>query len=89
MSRDSPERYANLSNVRCGEPNLASDAYEWADSYCPTDYTWMAVLGLALFVMGFAPGQNKVEYQYNEFERNLAFLKTYIQSMVYIVDSHY
>lgn len=31
--------------------------YYWADSFCPTKYSWMAVLGLALFVMGFAPGK--------------------------------
>ena len=26
--------------------------------YCLTDYTWMAVLGLALFVLSFAPEQS-------------------------------
>lgn len=57
-----PERYAYLANTtfRCDKTNYDKDSssrsYVWADNYCPTDYTWMAVLGLALFVMGFAPG---------------------------------
>lgn len=68
---DHPEQYAifsqNLSgvvttsNFRCNKTNVwdterGDRKYYWADSFCPTDYSWMAVLGLALFVMGFAPG---------------------------------
>lgn len=30
---------------------------KWALGYCPTDYNWMAVIGLALFVFSFAPGE--------------------------------
>ncbi|KAL5013672.1 hypothetical protein ScPMuIL_007942 [Solemya velum] len=65
LSEDGPERFANLSSVRCGEPNQKSGTYEWADSYCPTDYSWMAVLGLALFVMGFAPGLGPMPWTIN------------------------
>ncbi|KAK3579034.1 hypothetical protein CHS0354_029889 [Potamilus streckersoni] len=55
-----PERYANFSSARCNATNVydlekSKRIYRWADSYCPSDYTWMAVLGLALFVLGFAP----------------------------------
>ncbi|KAL4226775.1 hypothetical protein ACF0H5_014754 [Mactra antiquata] len=40
-------------------------AFNWADSFCPTDYSWMAVLGLALFVMGFAPGLGPMPWTIN------------------------
>lgn len=68
---DRPEQYAQLTYThlgnateavfRCSKQNVwdlerDSRVYHWADSFCPTSYSWMAVLGLALFVMGFAPG---------------------------------
>ncbi|CAC5420082.1 SLC2A13 [Mytilus coruscus] len=60
---DHPERYAdpNFSNFsknfRCNKENYEHDMkdFTWANNYCPTEYSWMAVLGLALFVIGFAP----------------------------------
>ena len=67
--KDHPERYAdpNFGNAtlgtnitfRCDKKNYDNDMdqYSWADSFCPTDYSWMAVAGLALFVIGFAPGK--------------------------------
>ena len=61
---DKPERYAatfNLTNFRCNKTSVwdtprSDREFAWADSFCPTKYSWMAVLGMALFVMGFAPG---------------------------------
>ena len=55
------ERYASDTlNVtfRCNETNYNADSpkYVWANNYCPTSYAWMAILGLGLFVVGFAPG---------------------------------
>ena len=64
--KDKPERYAapyiNETFFRCNENSVwktdrSDRKYAWADSFCPTNYSWMAVLGLALFVMGFAPGE--------------------------------
>ena len=57
-----PERYADPSfniSFRCDENNFKSSSSDivWADNYCPTEYAWMAILGLALFVIGFAPGK--------------------------------
>lgn len=28
----------------------------WAHGYCPTDYSWMGLLGLVMYLMFFAPG---------------------------------
>ncbi|KAL3853171.1 hypothetical protein ACJMK2_016736 [Sinanodonta woodiana] len=65
-----PERYANVSSARCNSANVydlerSKRIYRWADSYCPSDYTWMAVLGLALFVLGFAPGLGPMPWTIN------------------------
>ncbi|XP_048739777.1 proton myo-inositol cotransporter-like isoform X1 [Ostrea edulis] len=57
-----PERYAEPEvNTTSYNESLCNKTYDtknygWANDFCPTDYSWMAVLGLALFVMSFAPG---------------------------------
>ncbi|PVD25153.1 hypothetical protein C0Q70_15651 [Pomacea canaliculata] len=38
---------------------------KWALGYCPTDYNWMAVIGLALFVFSFAPGLGPMPWTIN------------------------
>lgn len=75
--KDHPERYAdpNFGNVtlgtnitfRCDQKNYEHDydKFSWADNFCPTDYSWMAVLGLALFVIGFAPGLGPMPWTVN------------------------
>lgn len=70
---DHPERYADPNfqngtvNFRCNETNYEHDMkyFTWADNYCPTEYSWMAVLGLALFVIGFAPGLGPMPWTVN------------------------
>ncbi|KAL3853170.1 hypothetical protein ACJMK2_016735 [Sinanodonta woodiana] len=63
-----PERFA-MSSSRCNSKNADTERskrkFHWADSYCPSDYAWMAVLGLALFVLGFAPGLGPMPWTIN------------------------
>ncbi|XP_062570301.1 proton myo-inositol cotransporter-like [Saccostrea cucullata] len=64
VNKDNPERYADpgvnssthYNESLCNQTNYHTKHYGWANDFCPTDYSWMAVLGLALFVMSFAPG---------------------------------
>ncbi|XP_048739335.2 proton myo-inositol cotransporter-like isoform X2 [Ostrea edulis] len=59
-----PERYAEPENntitqyneTLCNKTNYDTQQFDWANDFCPTDYSWMSVLGLALFVIAFAPG---------------------------------
>ena len=59
---DHPERYAvrpnnSIANYRCSKADYdGPKTFRWANDYCPTSYGWMSVLGLALFVIAFAPG---------------------------------
>lgn len=58
------------ANFRCNKTSTwdtvrADRKFNWADSFCPTNYSWMAVLGLALFVMGFAPGLGPMPWTIN------------------------
>ena len=61
--KEHPERYAQpekntsfYNESLCNATNYETEHYNWANDFCPTDYSWMAVLGLALFVIAFAPG---------------------------------
>ncbi|XP_067683406.1 proton myo-inositol cotransporter-like [Haliotis asinina] len=37
----------------------------WADNFCPTFYAWMSTLGLALYLMFFAPGMGPMPWTIN------------------------
>ncbi|KAL8621780.1 hypothetical protein ACOMHN_016267 [Nucella lapillus] len=37
----------------------------WAYQYCPTPYSWMAIFGLALYLMFFAPGMGPMPWTIN------------------------
>lgn len=41
----------------CNATKLTDDWW-WAYQYCPTPYSWIGVLGLALYLMFFAPGMS-------------------------------
>uniref|UniRef100_A0A0B7A4X1 Major facilitator superfamily (MFS) profile domain-containing protein n=1 Tax=Arion vulgaris TaxID=1028688 RepID=A0A0B7A4X1_9EUPU len=49
----------------CNKTLKSSLDMKFSHQYCPTDYTWMAVLGLALFVMAFAPGLGPMPWTIN------------------------
>ncbi|KAH9508149.1 hypothetical protein Btru_054856 [Bulinus truncatus] len=51
---------------RCiNNDTLRSNSTNWAHGYCPTDYSPMAVIGLALFVLAFAPGLGPMPWTIN------------------------
>ena len=37
------------------------DRMRYSHGYCPVDYSWLAVGGLMLFVLAFAPGRSNTE----------------------------
>ncbi|KAK0063872.1 proton myo-inositol cotransporter [Biomphalaria pfeifferi] len=39
--------------------------HTWAYDYCPTSYSWMAILGLVLYLMFFAPGMGPMPWTIN------------------------
>ncbi|ESO89863.1 hypothetical protein LOTGIDRAFT_218322 [Lottia gigantea] len=50
---------------KMGNTTDLADGFQWSQGYCPTDYTWMAVLGLGLFVFAFAPGLGPMPWTIN------------------------
>lgn len=48
---------------RCSSPtNINVTHSEFLYNFCPTSYSWMAILGLALYLMFFAPGNKKFHF---------------------------
>lgn len=41
------------------------DQAEWAVGYCPSSYSWMAVIGLVVYLFCFAPGMGPVPWLLN------------------------
>ncbi|XP_067683032.1 proton myo-inositol cotransporter-like [Haliotis asinina] len=48
---------------RCND--TANSNFTYTVGYCPTDYAWMAILGLTLFLLGFAPGLGPMPWTIN------------------------
>nr|KAG5705569.1 hypothetical protein BaRGS_034767 [Batillaria attramentaria] len=51
--------------VRIYSANLTGASMTWAYDYCPTSYSWIAVFGLALYLMFFAPGMGPMPWTIN------------------------
>ncbi|XP_041349816.1 proton myo-inositol cotransporter-like [Gigantopelta aegis] len=49
---------------RCNSTSL-SNGLVWADNYCPTSYSWMAIMGLVVYLMFFAPGMGPMPWTIN------------------------
>ena len=53
-----PTTYDNpwvATGGRCNSTDLKGDL-TWAYDFCPTDFSWMPMIGLVLYLMFFAPG---------------------------------
>ncbi|KAL3853167.1 hypothetical protein ACJMK2_016732 [Sinanodonta woodiana] len=52
---------------RCKSSSVINNGGDliWAYEYCPTDYSWMIVMGLALYLMFFAPGMGPMPWTVN------------------------
>uniref|UniRef100_A0A0B7AC28 Major facilitator superfamily (MFS) profile domain-containing protein n=1 Tax=Arion vulgaris TaxID=1028688 RepID=A0A0B7AC28_9EUPU len=50
---------------RCNESSSSESFYKWAYQYCPSDYTWVTLVGMAVFVFTFAPGLGPMPWTIN------------------------
>lgn len=66
IASDSADDNANSLYGRCSSSaNMTQDSVIWAYDYCPTSYSWIAVLGLSLYLMFFAPGMGPMPWTIN------------------------
>ncbi len=45
-----------------GPCSAESETTAWADNWCPTDYSWLIILGLVSYLFCFAPGTSEQQY---------------------------
>nr|XP_015208092.1 PREDICTED: proton myo-inositol cotransporter isoform X2 [Lepisosteus oculatus] len=50
---------------RCSNATVMKEGIFWAYNYCPTPYSWTALLGLILYLMCFAPGMGPMPWTVN------------------------
>ncbi|XP_076447705.1 proton myo-inositol cotransporter-like [Babylonia areolata] len=50
---------------RCSANSTTLPGMVWAYEYCPTPYSWIAIFGLALYLMFFAPGMGPMPWTIN------------------------
>ncbi|KAF0292361.1 Proton myo-inositol cotransporter [Amphibalanus amphitrite] len=51
---------------RCvGLSAAAGDTFTWAPDWCPSDYSWMPILGLSLYLVCFASGMGPMPWTIN------------------------
>lgn len=48
--------FSDDSDICFTETNSTTDHEIFALDFCPSDYTWSAILGLVLYLMSFSPG---------------------------------
>uniref|UniRef100_A0A8C4NEC6 Solute carrier family 2 member 13b n=1 Tax=Eptatretus burgeri TaxID=7764 RepID=A0A8C4NEC6_EPTBU len=49
---------------RCSN-GTENNFYYWAYNYCPTPYAWLAVLGMVMYLLAFAPGMGTMPWTVN------------------------
>ncbi|XP_005112683.2 proton myo-inositol cotransporter [Aplysia californica] len=59
-----PSRNAHADFGRCENTTLPTGQV-WAYDYCPTPFSWLAVMGLVLYLMFFAPGMGPMPWTIN------------------------
>ncbi|XP_059167029.1 proton myo-inositol cotransporter-like [Physella acuta] len=59
-----PKQSSHSQYGQCDNSTLPS-GFVWAYDYCPTSYSWMAILGLVLYLMFFAPGMGPMPWTIN------------------------
>lgn len=52
-------------NGRCTKEQVKNDTMIYAFDYCPSDYSWLVVLGLCLYLFFFAPGMGPMPWTIN------------------------
>ncbi|GFO29134.1 proton myo-inositol cotransporter [Plakobranchus ocellatus] len=61
-----PSDNAVSSSVgRCNQSSSTELYFKWAYEFCPSDYTWIALCGMAVFVFAFAPGLGPMPWTIN------------------------
>ncbi|XP_064632787.1 proton myo-inositol cotransporter-like [Lineus longissimus] len=62
-----PTNYDNPLSATVGRCNATElpGAITWAYEYCPTSYAWMAMVGLVLYLVFFAPGMGPMPWTIN------------------------
>ncbi|KAM4677067.1 proton myo-inositol cotransporter isoform 2-T2 [Discoglossus pictus] len=62
----SPESTGRSAWGRCSnETDFKSESTFWAYNYCPTAYSWTALVGLILYLIFFAPGMGPMPWTVN------------------------
>ena len=63
MKSDEDDSYSKMG--RCMKDNVDAETVIYAFDYCPSDYSWLVVFGLCLYLFFFAPGMGPMPWTIN------------------------
>ena len=63
MKSDEDDGYSK--NGRCIKDNVDAETVIYATDYCPSDFSWLVVFGLCLYLFFFAPGMGPMPWTIN------------------------
>ena len=49
----------------CSNGTIKENDIWWTETYCPSKYSWMSLLGMVLYLMAFAPGMGPMPWTLN------------------------